>query len=78
MVKHISHPYSRAEPSASENPSATFFRDEPPLGRDRMLRRGEFGAAVFEKRRSIRSRRAEQARAEQANAEQAIEEESKR
>ncbi|MHB1683355.1 MAG: hypothetical protein ACYCYO_11140 [Bacilli bacterium] len=30
-----------------------------PLGRDRMLRRGEFGAAVFEKRRSIRSRRAE-------------------
>ncbi|MHB1684030.1 MAG: hypothetical protein ACYCYO_14565 [Bacilli bacterium] len=30
-----------------------------PLGRDRMLCRGEFGAAVFEKRRSIRSRRAE-------------------
>ncbi len=29
-----------------------------PLGRDRMLCRGEFGAAVFEKRRSIRSRRA--------------------
>ncbi len=29
-----------------------------PLGRDRMLCRGEFGAAVFEKRHSIRSRRA--------------------
>ncbi len=29
-----------------------------PLGRNRMLCRGEFGAAVFEKRRSIRFRRA--------------------
>ncbi len=29
------------------------------LGRNRMLRRGEFGAAVFEKRRSIQFRRAE-------------------
>ena len=42
-----------------------FFRspsiDENPLGRDRMLCRGEFGAAVFEKRHSIRSRRARKA-----------------
>ena len=30
-----------------------------PLGRNRMLRRGEFGAAVFEKRLSIRFRLAE-------------------
>ncbi len=34
-------------------------RSENSLGRDRMLCRGEFGAAVSEKRRSIRSRRAE-------------------
>ena len=32
---------------------------ENPLGRNRMLCRGEFGAAVFEKRRSIRFRRAD-------------------
>jgi len=61
----------------NKQPPAAFFREENPLGRDRMLRRGEFGAAVFEKRRSIRSRRAEQARAKQAHAERAIEEESK-
>ena len=62
----------RSTNNREENSPAVIFRDRPawsassdhhqllknPLGRDRMLYRGEFGAAVFEKRHSIRSRRA--------------------
>ncbi len=42
----------------SQRLRSTISRMKNPLGRDRMLCRGEFGAAVFEKRHSIRSRRA--------------------
>ncbi len=49
----------RATNNREENAPAAIFRDESSLGRNRMLCRGEFGAAVFEKRRSIRFRRAE-------------------
>ena len=49
----------RGANNREENTPAAIFREESSLGRNRMLCRGEFGAAVFEKRRSIRFRRAE-------------------